>query len=114
APDGVVVYGTGYVYPSYVGSTMYVPYSVTYGYASNPCWTPWACCAFGFAVGWAMASDWYWWCGCPPAPYWGPYWGGCYGAYYNAYGGITAWGPYGWAGTSGYVYRQNGPWPGVS
>jgi hypothetical protein len=112
--DGTVVYGTGYVYPPYIGSTVYVCYPVTYGYGSNPCWTPWAGWAFGFAVGWAMTSDYYWWCGCPPAPYWGPYWYPCYGAYYNAYGGITAWGPYGWAGTSGYIYHQNGPWTGVS
>jgi hypothetical protein len=113
-PDGVVVYGTGYVYPAYVGSTVYVSYSVTYGYGCNPCWTPWVGWSFGFAVGWAMADDYYWWCSCPPAPYWGPYWYPCYGAYYNAYGGITAWGPYGWAGTTGYIYHQEGPWTGVS
>jgi len=114
-PDGTVVFGTGYVYPPYVGTTVYVSYSVTYGYGSNPCWTPWAGWAFGFAVGWAMADEYYyWWCACPPAPYWGPYWYPCYGAYYNAYGGITAWGPYGWAGTTGYIYHQNGPWTGVS
>lgn len=114
ASDGVVVYGTGYYYPPYLGTTTYVSYCVTYGYACNPCWTPWAGWAFGFSVGWATAYNWYWWYGCPPAPYWGPYWYSCYGAYYNAYGGITAWGPYGWAGTSGYIYHQNGPWTGVS
>lgn len=113
-PDGVVVYGTGYVYPPYIGSTVYVSYPLTYGYGSNPCWTPWAGWAFGFAAGWELEDDWYWWCYCPPAPYWGAYWYPCYGAYYNAYGGITAWGPYGWAGTSGYIYHQNGPWTGVS
>jgi hypothetical protein len=113
-PDGTVVYGTGYRYPPYVSSTMYVSYPVTYGYGSDLCWTPWTGWAFGFAAGFAVANDWYWWCCCPPAPYWGPYWGYCYGAYYNAYGGITAWGPYGWAGTSGYIYYQGGPWTGVS
>lgn len=113
-PDGTVVYGTGYAYPPYLGTTVYVSYPVTYGYGCNPCWTPWAGWAFGFAVGWAMADDWYWWCYCPPAPYWGPYYGWCYGSYYNAYGGITAWGPYGWAGTSGYIYHQYGAWSGVS
>lgn len=113
-PDGTVVYGTGYVYPAYVGTTVYVTYPMTYGYGCNPCWTPWVGWSFGFAVGWAMANDYYWWCACPPAPYWGPYWYPCYGAYYNAYGGITAWGPYGWAGTTGYIYHQNGPWTGVS
>jgi len=113
-PDGTVVYGTGYVYSPYIGTTVYVCYPVTYGYGCDPCWTPWVGWSFGFAVGWAMASDYYWWCACPPAPYWGPYWYPCYGAYYNAYGGITAWGPYGWAGTTGYIYHQNGPWTGVS
>ncbi len=113
-PGGTVVYGTGYVYPAYVGSTVYVCYSVTYGYGCNPCWTPWVGWSYGFAAGWAMGSEWYWWCACPPAPYWGPYWYPCYGAYYNPYGGITAWGPYGWAGTTGYIYHQEGPWTGVS
>lgn len=113
-PDGTVVYGTGYVYPPYVGSTVYVCYPVTYGYGCNPCWTPWVGWSYGYTVVWVTDSDWYWWCGCPPAPYWGPYWYPCYGAYYNAYGGITAWGPYGWAGTSGYIYHQEGPWTGVS
>ncbi len=112
--DGTIVYGTGYVYPPYVSSTTYVAYPVTYGYACNPCWTPWVGWSYGFAVGWATADDWYWWCACPPAPYWGPYWYPCYGSYYNAYGGITAWGPYGWAGTTGYIYHENGPWTGVS
>ncbi|MGC3961614.1 MAG: hypothetical protein QM813_27930 [Verrucomicrobiota bacterium] len=113
--DGTVVYGTGYDYAPYVGTTTYVSYAVTYGYGCNPCWTPWAGWAYGFSVGWAMYDDYYWWCYCPPAPYWGAYWYSCYGgAYYNAYGGITAWGPYGWAGTSGYIYHQNGPWTGVS
>lgn len=112
--DGTVVYGTGYLYPPYLGPTTYVSYAVTYGYGSNPCWTPWAGWAYGFSVCWAMSDDYYWWCCCPPAPYWGAYWYSCYGSYYNAYGGITAWGPYGWAGTSGYIYHQNGPWTGVS
>ncbi len=38
----------------------------------------------------------------------------CSGVCAAAYGGITARGPYGWAGTSGYIYHQNGPWTGVS
>ena len=63
--DGTVVYGTGYVYPPYVGSSVYVSYSTTYGYGCNPCWTPWAGWAFGFAVGWATASSWNYWCCCP-------------------------------------------------
>jgi hypothetical protein len=118
AQDGVVVYGTGYTYPAYVSTTEYISYPITYGYASNPTWTPWAGWAFGFAAGWALADDWDdwkdWGYYCPAAPYWGAYRYGCYGRYYNAYGGINAWGPYGWAGTSGYVYHQSGSRVGVS
>jgi hypothetical protein len=114
SPEGVVVYGTGYDYPAYVGNSEYVAYPVTYGYGFNPCWTPWGGWAFGLAAGWATAASWNWWAACPPAPYWGPYWAGCYGLHYNAIGGISAWGPYGWAGTSGYAYHHNGAWTGVS
>lgn len=113
--DGTVVYGTGYSYTAYAGSTVYVSYPVTYGYSCNPCWTPWYGWFFGFAAGWAWANDWYYWACFPPAPYWGPYWPYCYGWGYNdAYGGITAWGPYGWAGTSGNIYHDNGPWHSAS
>ena len=41
APGGVVVYGTGYVYTPYVGTSVWYPPPVTYGYAANPYWTPW-------------------------------------------------------------------------
>ncbi len=112
--DGIVVYGTGYTYEPYVGETVYVSYPVTYGYGSTPCWTPWVGWSYGYGAAWPWTDDWYWWCYCPCAPYWGVYYGWCYGAYYNAYGGITAWGPYSWAGTSGYIYHQNGAWSGVS
>jgi hypothetical protein len=113
-PDGVVVYGTGYNYVPYIGNTVFVAYPVTYGYGSNPCWTPWAGWAFGFAAGWDVGGNWNNWCFAPPAPYWGPYSTWCYGRRYNAYGGITSWGPYGWAGTSGYVYHNAGAWNGVT
>jgi len=112
--DGTVVYGTGYAYAPYVSSTVYVAYPSTYGYSSDMTWTPWGGWAFGFSVGYCWGAPWGYWGCCPPAPYWGPYWGYCYGWGYNAAGGITAWGPYGWAGTSGNIYSQNGPWSGVS
>jgi hypothetical protein len=85
--DGVVVYGTGYYYPAYVG-TMWVGYPPTYGYGAG-----FACgfatgFAFGFAAG-AIIGD----CWCQP--YWGPCWG--YGhvdintssVYRNWRGGVT-------------------------
>ncbi len=112
--DGTVVYGTGYVYDPYVSTTVYVSYGSTYGYGASVCWSPWAGWGYGFAVGWCWGASWGYWGCCPPAPYWGPYWGACYGWGYNAAGGITAWGPYGWAGTSGNIYSQNGPWSSVS
>ena len=38
-PGGTVVYGTGYVYPAYVGTTVFYPVPVTYGYAANVTYT---------------------------------------------------------------------------
>jgi hypothetical protein len=109
--SGTVVYGTGYVYPAYVGATVFVFYPITYGYAATPCWTPWVGWHYGYASAWSWGVGYYY---CPPAPYWGPYGPWSYGWAYNASGGITAWGPYGWAGTSGWIYHQNGPWTGVT
>jgi hypothetical protein len=64
---GTVVYGTGYVYPPYVSTSVYYPPPVTYGYA--PVYDPWygawnfmAGATFGFIAG-AAASNW-WGCGC--------------------------------------------------
>jgi len=63
APSSVVVYGTGYAYPSvYVGSYWYPP-PVTYGYGSGFGWGA----VTGFAFGAATAAI------------WGGAWGCCYG-----------------------------------
>jgi hypothetical protein len=102
AQDGVVVYGTGYIYSPYCVET-WVPVPMTYGYGACMSYNPWAGWAFGFgagmAVGWAIGdSTWH----CGPYPCWGPYWGG-YGPH-----GAYAWGPGGWAATSGNVYHQWG------
>jgi len=104
--DGTVVYGTGYYYTPYVSTTVWYPAPVTYGYAANVTYTPWTGWAVGFAIGWSAAH----WCYCP-APYWGamPYSPYAYhGVAYGAYGGAAAWGPGGWAATSGNVYHQYG------
>jgi hypothetical protein len=103
--DGVVVYGTGYSYDPWVGTVWYGP-PVTYGLGCNICWTPWASWAYGYGFGWIVRPIWTY----PPAPWWGPYRGWAY----NAYGGITAWGPGGWAATSGNVYHQWGNWGAVT
>lgn len=113
--DEVIVYGTGYDYESWVGDTWYA-YPSTYGYGSAVTYTPWGGWAYSFGVGWAWG---YWgsWYGPYYPPYWGPYWG-----YYPWYGGAVvgpgggwaAWGPGGWAGTTGNVYRQWGSVSAVS
>jgi uncharacterized membrane protein YgcG len=110
--DGVVVYGTGYTYVPYIGATAWYPPPVTYGYAANMAWTPWTGWAIGFGFGLAVGAaawgyhDCCWGC----TPYWGayyPYHGYGYGGYYG-YHGAAAWGPGGWAATSGNMYHQWG------
>ena len=104
APGGVVVYGTGYDYVSYVGPAIWYPPPITYGYATSLTGRP------GRAGPWASASAW------PSArrsparriaagatvprrttraPRWGTH-------------GAAVWGPSGWAATSGNVYHQWG------
>ncbi len=99
---GVVVYGTGYMYVPYC-SSVWVPVPMTYGCGAAMVYNPWAGWAVGFgmgmAVGWAIGAD-SWHCG--PYPYWGPYYG-CYGAH-----GAVAWGPGGWAATTGNYYSHYG------
>jgi hypothetical protein len=69
APTGVVVYGTGYVYPPvYVGSLWYPP-PVTYGFGAGFFWGS----VTGFAFGAAAGAIW--------GGAWG-HWGG-YGSYNN-------------------------------
>jgi hypothetical protein len=108
-PNGLVVYGTGYSYVGYVGADVWYAPPVTYGYAANLTYTPWTGFAVGFAIGWGVGHDCY-----APAPYWGamPY--AYHGAAYGAYGGAAAWGPHGWAATTGNVYHQYGATAAVS
>ena len=95
APGGVVVYGTGYYHSPWIGR-YWIGYPATYGLGMGMAWTPWTSWAFGFGFGWPYGAVWWH----PPAPWWGPY----YGWGYNARGGMTAWGPGGWAGTTGNIY----------
>ncbi len=88
----VVVYGTGWYYPPYVGTYWYgAPY--TYGCATVFTWsvtTGWGL-AYGYGYGW---SAYYY-----PAPWWGPV----------AYTGVAYWGTYGWGGVAAAnVYGQWG------
>ena len=86
APDGVVVYGTGYTYVPWVGSVWYPP-PVTYGVAAAPVYNP----AVGFTFGFAM--------GLTTAAIAEPYWGGAY--YHPYYGGYPCCGS-----ASANVYRS--------
>lgn len=109
-PDGTVVYGTGYVYPPYVGA-YYYGYPVTYGYGAGFGISVAEGFAFGFAAGaiWGAA-----------APYWGPYWygGGSFvninqANFYGRWGqgtvthaeGWNAWTGTQWRGTAGAGYN---------
>lgn len=96
--DNVIVYGTGYYYNPWIGSYWYGP-PLTYGLGCNIAWTPWTGWgfSFGFGIGWGWGSGWYY----PPSPWWGPYY---YGSRY--YGHRHAWGPGGWAYTTGNYYRR--------
>ncbi|MEY4675400.1 MAG: hypothetical protein RL148_3184, partial [Planctomycetota bacterium] len=102
---GTVVYGTGYWYRPYC-ETVWVPAPWTYGCGAALCYSPWAGWSYGFgmglATGWNLGAS-TWRCGAYPC--WGPYWGN-YGAH-----GAYAWGPGGWAATTGNVY---GHWGNVS
>jgi hypothetical protein len=125
--SGVVVYGTGYPYTPWVGSVWYGP-PVTYGFGVAMRYTPWTGWTFGFGFGWSwggstVAMGWGW----GAYPWWGNYgWGYAWGPHlypapmpwggvaYGYYGGAVAWGPGGWAGTTGNIYRQWGDRASVS
>lgn len=96
--DNVIVYGTGYYYTPWVGTAWYGA-PITYGLGSSIAWTPWTGWgfSFGFGIGWGWGGGWYY----PPSPWWGPYY---YGSSY--YGHHHAWGPGGWAYTTGNYYRR--------
>lgn len=66
SPDGVVVFGTGFWYPPYIGTDVWIGPPLTYGFGAG-----FACgLATGFAFGLAVDHGW----GC--SPWWGPWHGG--------------------------------------
>ena len=105
APDGVVVYGTGYVYQPWVGAVYYAP-PVTYGVMAQPVYNPMVGMTYGFAMGVATASAAYAW---GATPYYHPaYYGGypcCGSASANVYGqyGSTT-----YSGTRTYYSNPSG------
>ncbi|TSA29916.1 MAG: hypothetical protein D4R65_14310 [Verrucomicrobiaceae bacterium] len=66
SPEGVVVYGTGFWYPPFIGPDAWIGPPLTYGFGAG-----FACgLATGFAFG--LAADHGWGC----SPWWGPWHGG--------------------------------------
>jgi hypothetical protein len=80
--DGVVVYGTGWNYPPYVGALGWVPTPYTYGVGAAFSWSEAAGWGLGFGLGMAIGSS------C--SPWWGPVEGWGWGAATPAWG----WGGY--------------------
>ncbi len=100
APDGTVVYGTGYSYPPTIVQNTWVGYPPSYGY--NAAFDS----AAGFAFGFAAAEAWG-----GAAPYWGPYYGAPY------WGGVDVnkvdvYGAWGGSGTVTHAAGWNG-WTGT-
>lgn len=63
APDNVVVYGSGYVYPPWIGSVWFGP-PITFGLGAVFDWD--AGWGWGWGFGWGVGPVW--------TPWWGPYW----------------------------------------
>jgi len=111
--DGLVVYGTGYDYPPWIGSVWYGP-PVTWGLGFGLAWTPWWGWGFevGFGWGWGWVGPGWGW-GCVPAPWWGPVGSGWHSDGWHSHDGtrvprVVPWRPGGWAGASGGLYRRWG------
>ncbi len=123
----VVAYGTGYSYSPWVGSVWYGP-PMTYGFGCSMCYSPWSGWTYGYGFGWHWGMPmapvgWGW----GMYPWWGPVGWGYYYPYpyyhppYGWYGGVAwgvrgaaAWGPGGWAATTGNVYHRYGNTAGVT
>jgi hypothetical protein len=102
APDGTVVYGTGYYYPPWIGTDWYGS-PCTYGFGAGVRWTPWTGWGFGFGLGWGwgLGLAWGGW-GWGPHPWWGPFDWGWGPRFHRDFG----FGRRGWAGTTGNVYAR--------
>jgi hypothetical protein len=84
--DGLVVYGTGYNYTPYIGSSLWVPAPYTYGVGAAFSWSAAAGWALGFGLGAAAGSLGPWW---GPVGYWG--WGAAAPAWgWDGYGGVAS------------------------
>ena len=105
APGGVVVYGTGYYYDPWVGTTVFYAPPMTYGVAAVPYYSPAVGFAFGFAMGAALAPHPYYW---GPA-YYGPHYGGATVGVYGRWGNDVYSGTRSvYAGPGGAAARSSG------
>jgi hypothetical protein len=98
--DNVVVYGTGWYYPPYIGATAWVPAPYTYGVGAAFSWSAAAGWGLGFGLGMAIGSS------C--SPWWGPVggwgWGYATPAWgWGGYGGAAAANVYGRWGNTAYA-----------
>ena len=98
--DGVVVYGTGYAYPVYATTVVWIPPPATYGSSAAFAWSSTGGWALAFGVGMAVGAS------C--SPYWGPttyyHWGYAAPAWgYSAYGGVASTNVYGHYGATSYA-----------
>ena len=109
--DGLIVYGTGYAYPPWIGNVWYGP-PVTWGLGFGLVWTPWWGWGFDIGFGWGWGPGWVW--GCIPPPWWGPIgWGWGPGGWQWRDGGarvprVVPWRPGGWNAARGGIYRRWG------
>jgi hypothetical protein len=104
APGGTVVYGTGYDYQPWVGSTWYAP-APTWGLMAQPYYNPVGGYGYGFGLGLATASVVDTW---GSGAYYAPYYTGypcCGSASANVYG---HWGDTVTSGTRTYWANSNG------
>ena len=110
-PGGVVVYGSGYTYPPYIGTTVYVQPPPTYGYGAGFADAGAAGFLFGFAAGVALDAC--------LQPHWGCWGTTTYnttintGCMYNSWGAhVVSTGPvYGYHG-GGYAAAGYNPYNG--
>jgi hypothetical protein len=101
--DDVVVYGTGWYYPPYIGS-YWVGYPWSYGFGVGFGWSSGAGWSVAFGVGWAYPMY---------SPWWGPAYGPwcCFGPVwgYGGWGGFASVNAYGMWGSSAYA-RTGAAW----
>lgn len=105
ASTNTVVYGTGWYYPPYIGTTVWYGWPYTYGVGAGFTYTTASGWSFGFGYGYGY-YPWYY-------PWWGPmgYYGCCWYPYYGwgAWGGAAVANVYGVWGNTAYS-RTGAAW----